>query len=127
MWEGQALIAELRAPAGANWAAVGDKGYRYRDRTRANDGLELVAVLAGPAGRPKQTKVSVVGKGVNLPDPAVPVPTLVNMTVQVIDSEAGICFGQTFTGVHLRRNGANAAGTVRTFKAVFRTFRFPLP
>lgn len=118
VWDGPTLIAQLTAPPGANWASVSSKGYRYKDPTLSSEGLKVVKVLAGPPGEPKDTKVIVVGKGIDLPDPPLPVPTLVNITAQVIDSETGLCFGQTFTDAPGKENGANAFNTVRTFRAV---------
>jgi hypothetical protein len=75
-------------------------------------------VMGGRTGTPKKTRVVVRGRGVNLPDPTIPVSTPVNITAQVIDSATGICFGQSFSDSHVKRNGANSSNTVRTFKAV---------
>ncbi len=120
VWSNSAPFAELVAPPGPNWVAASTKGYKYRDRSLTSDGLKLLKVLAGPEARPRPTKAIVVGAGVNLPDPPLPIPEPVDVTVQVIDSETGICFGQTFDSTHVRKNGANRANTVRAFKAVNR-------
>jgi hypothetical protein len=118
VWEGSTLIAELVAPPGTNWKPLCTKGYKYLDPTLASDGLKLVKVVGGPTGTPKKTKVIVGGKGVKLPDPPLPVPTPVNITAQVIDSATSICFGQSFGDAHVKKNAANPANTLRTFKAV---------
>jgi hypothetical protein len=121
VWDGSTLIAQLKAPPGSNWQARSSrrsKGYKYVDRLLGHDGLKLMKVVGGPTGTPKETRVVVEGKGVNLPDPTIPVSTPVNITAQVIDSATGTCFGQSFGDSHVKKNGANSSNTVRTFKAV---------
>ncbi|GIW44926.1 MAG: hypothetical protein KatS3mg077_2208 [Candidatus Binatia bacterium] len=117
IWDGSGLLAQLQAAPGPKWIA-GPRGYRYRDPTLAHDGLQGLWVRAGRAGRPRKTDVYVRGRGANLPDIALPLSAPVNVTVQVLDSGSGLCFGETFTGTHVRRNAANAYGTVRIFWAV---------
>jgi hypothetical protein len=118
VWDGSTLIAQLKTPPGSNWQSISTQGYKYLDPTFASDGLKLVKVLGGPSGTPKKTRVVVKGKGVNLADPTIPVSSPVNITAQVIDSDTGICFGQSFSASHVKKNGANSSNTVRTFKAV---------
>ena len=121
VWSGSTLIAQLKAPSGSNWQARFTRrstGYEYVDSAFAHDGLKRVRVVAGPSGTPKKTSVAVNGKGVNLPDPTIPVTLPVNVTAQVLDSAAQICFGQSFGDRHVKKNRANRTNTVRTFKAV---------
>ena len=121
VWHNSALIAQLVAPPGANWSALkGNRGYRYFDSTQAQDGLRSMLVRAGRSGAPRRTRVLVRGKGLNLPDPALPLSSPVNVTVQVIDSGSGICFGQSFGSSHVRKNRANQGNTIREFLAVRR-------
>jgi hypothetical protein len=121
VWDGSTLIAQLKAPPGSNWQALStkrSKGYKYVDDVLVHDGLKLMKVVGGPTGTPKETGVVVKGKGVNLPDPTIPVSSPVNITAQVIDLATGTCFGQSFSDSHVKKNGANSSNTVRTFKAV---------
>lgn len=118
VWEGGSLIAGTKVPPGGNWRAPRNiRGYRYKDQTASSDGLKVVKVLAGPTGNAKETKVIVKGKGGNLPDPTVPVSTPVDITAQVIDSNSGLCFGDTFDDATVKKNAPNANNTVRIFKA----------
>ncbi|GIW91604.1 MAG: hypothetical protein KatS3mg109_2036 [Pirellulaceae bacterium] len=124
VWQGSTLIAQLQAPPGQNWSFVSNRhykyeGYVYSDKTGANDGLGRFKVLGGRT-TPRATKVIVKGKGANLPDPTLPLLTPMSVTVQVINCETGICVGQTFTEAEVKKNAANAANTVRIFKAAKR-------
>ncbi len=119
MWHNSALIAQLVAPPGANWSALkGNRGYRYFDSTLAQDGLRSMLVRAGRSGAPRKTSVLVRGQGLNLPDPALPLSSPVNVTVQVIDTGSGICFRQSFGSSHVRKNRASRGNTIREFLAV---------
>jgi hypothetical protein len=114
-----ALVAQLGLPAGsAGWKPIGSAGvgFKYTDPTAALDGTAQVLLRAGKTGTPKPTKVVWIGKGAALPDPTVPVPTPVDITVQVVGSD-GTCFGDSYTDANVKQNAANAANTVRTFKA----------
>ena len=108
------LIVEAKAPAGAAWAALKDKGYKYLDKTLSEDGIKLFKVLAGSTGKAKETKVIVSGKGTNLPDPVLPLSTPVNVTAQVIDSANGICWSASFDDATVKKNEANSSNTIRT-------------
>lgn len=118
IWSGTSLIAQLQVPASGNWSLAGQRGYSYKDVTLARDGVRSAKVIAGSLGRPRTTTVIVSGQGENLPDPALPLSSPVSVAAQWIDLDSGICFGQTFTDAHVRSNGANATGTIRTFRAV---------
>ena len=64
------LTSSLRAPGGgAAWKTLGSRGYRYADKTLAQDGLQRLVLLGGPAGR---ARIVVAAKGSALPLPAFP-------------------------------------------------------
>lgn len=70
------------------WSATSG-GYRYHDKTGANDGITGIT-LKGYQTEPR-AKVTVKGKGTNLMDRVVrPTSTL---TAQPLNEESGVCLG----------------------------------
>jgi len=101
VWEGGTLIAQLEAPAGPAWKTVKSRSYRYTDPTLASDGVKSVKIVAGSPGKPKETQAIVIGRGTNLPDPAVPLASPVFVTAQILDLGSGLCHRRH---VHRRRD-----------------------
>jgi hypothetical protein len=119
VYDHSTLVAQLGLPAGsAGWQPIGSAGvgFKYKDPTAALNGTKKVELRAGKTGTPNPTKVVWLGKGAALPDPTVPVGTPIDITVQVVGSN-GTCFGDSYTDANVKQNAANAANTVRTFKA----------
>jgi hypothetical protein len=78
------------------WAAVSDKGYKYKDKAAAADGVMLIKLKGGDAGK---GKVKVKGKGSNLPAGiAAALQNQTSATVQILSSDAS-CFGVGLTQV----------------------------
>jgi len=82
-------------PAGGKWAAIGTKGYKYKDTTGANDGITKVIVKGGAAGK---SKALVKGKGMNLPDfdSDMPFTTDLPLIVQLRNNSSGVCWQGSF-------------------------------
>lgn len=92
------------APAGALcgdlscWSALSDKGYKYRDKAAATDGILKMKLRGGDPGK---GKIVIVGKNKSLTLPTEVAMALENQssaTVQVLTSNAS-CFGVTLTRV----------------------------
>jgi hypothetical protein len=97
---GETCWRSLKAPA---------SGLFYRRPFGVPDGLTSLLVKAGASG---QSRVILRGTGARLPLPGLPL--VAPVTVQVLTSD-GKCWGATYTGAHVIRNGA--PGTVFKAKA----------
>jgi hypothetical protein len=82
------LVLESRVPAGGGWKARGKKGFVYRSRTGAVDGITRVDLKPGAAGK---AQFAVQGKGVNLGLPVLGLAPPV--TAQLESGERATCFG----------------------------------
>ena len=83
-------------PARSKWSAIGDKGYKYKDQTGAEDGITKIIVKGGDAGK---SKALVKGKGVNLPDFDSDLPIAMGdlpLVVQLRNNASGICWEGSF-------------------------------
>ncbi len=99
------LSAEVSVPTGAFWDTKSN-GFKYKDRDGTSDSVTKVLLKEGAVGK---AKISVQGKG-NL----VPMPTPVGggqllsadprVTVQLINSETGVCWTGQFDGASAKRN-----------------------
>lgn len=95
------LVAGISIPASAsNWAPIGDKGFKYRDKSGLPDGAQK-AILKGSDN--DRAKALLKGKGENLPDPPAASLTL-PVTVQLVTNNTGVCFESTFDADDVRRN-----------------------
>jgi hypothetical protein len=96
------LKAEVAIPAGSTWVTRG-RGFSYRDRDGASDGVSSVRLSATNSGT---TRLAVKARGASLPTPAaVSSEALLaadpEVVVQLI-SEAGGCWQASYSD--LRRN-----------------------
>ena len=64
LYKGEALALEINVAAGAPWAALGTKGYRFEDPMLGQDGTRSIKEIGGAAGR---SMLRQMGKGANLP------------------------------------------------------------
>ena len=86
-----ALVLSLSAPAGgtcgrkACWAST-KAGFKYSNKDATPDGLFLLQLAAGAAGK---AKIVAKGKGPNLAMPAFPLPQNPSIVVQVQNSDGG--------------------------------------
>jgi hypothetical protein len=78
------LALDAKIPAGANWQAF-SKGFKYRDRTLASDGVTAVLLKTGADG---QAGIVVRAKGANLATPALPFGQDPTVTVQLVGANA---------------------------------------
>ena len=92
----------------ANWKAISTKGYKYKDSTGADDGIQKV-ILKGSSPDAK-TKILVKGRGINLPDldtGILPFQTAnFPIIAQVTNSETGVCWESTFQEANVKKNVA---------------------
>ena len=81
---------------GTGWTTAGAQGFMFRDKSpTAADGSQKVSLFAGADGR---ARVKVLGRGANLPDPALPFAAAdFPVVVQMINAEApAVCFESRF-------------------------------
>jgi hypothetical protein len=75
----------------------GFKGFKYKDKARTSDGIQLVLLKAAEADK---SKVVVKGKGANLPDGvAAALQGATGATIQLIGSDAPECISATLSTV----------------------------
>jgi glucose/arabinose dehydrogenase len=105
-----ALVATASVPAAGTcsgkpcWKAISTKGYRFKDKTAANDGGTFQMKLsAGEAGK---SKILFKAKGPNLDlTPAtLPLDESAPLTVQFIGTDSAECWEMTFPPASVRRN-----------------------
>ena len=102
LYDATGLLCSLEvAGAAASWSALsGERGFRYRDTTGAQDGITKMLLRSGTAGR---AKLAVMGKGLNLPDPTLELSEPV--TAQLINQDSALCWTATYSGPGtIRRN-----------------------
>ena len=100
LFAGTAAIASLDIPAGAGWAPISDKGYKFKDATGTPDGVNKSILKGGDAGK---AKALVKGKGANLPDPLGAALTL-PVTAQLVNDANNICFEGVFDSADIKKN-----------------------
>jgi hypothetical protein len=88
------LIATLSVAPVTNWAPIGEKGYKYKDKTSMQSGVSKLIVKGGGPGK---AKALLKGKGVNLP-PIIDSNALgTDVTAQLLNHDSGVCWQATFT------------------------------
>lgn len=104
------LVYRADVPAGGRcdenpcWRAVGPEdvpvGFKYVDKAGRSDGMVKISLKAvdGKPGR-----IGLRGKGVNLPDPSLPLAMPVQVQVQ---TSSGECWGSTFAASGMLKNEA---------------------
>ncbi len=106
-----ALIGESVVPANASkWQPISTKGFRYKDQTASEDGIQKIILKASVIDK---AKAVVKGKGVGLPD--LGPPLLLPVVVQMVNSDSGVCWETTFSlPQHIKRNQAGKFKAKRT-------------
>jgi len=95
-----ALVAEATVePDPVNWTTVSTKGYKYKDNTGTDNGVTRVTLKSHADNK---AKAFVKGKGVNLPDPTLPLELPV--LTQLVNQESGICFEATYNSGSIKKN-----------------------
>ncbi len=97
------ILIEARAPAGASWRGFGAKGFKYKDAGLSPDGLKLLQLRPGLAGK---ARLKVKGKGPNLGlssglafDPSA------TLALQLRNS-TGACYGAGFSSPFIRNQSS---------------------
>lgn len=86
-----ALVMSVHVPGRARWQNTGE-GFKYRDGTRANDGIQMLRLKPGPDGK---AKILIKGKGTRLPMPSLPLAQDSKVTVQF--GNDAVCWDAEFT------------------------------
>jgi cysteine-rich repeat protein len=99
------LVSSLVIPPNAFWQPK-KNGFKYKDKTLTNDGVQKITLKIGSAGK---AKADLKAKGVNLPTPAPFGPSQFfeqdpSVTVQLINSD-GTCLTSEFTGPANKNDG----------------------
>lgn len=95
-----ASIADIELPAGSpSWKATGTKGFKYKDKTTAVDGIKKVVLKGGDAGK---AKVIVQGKGAMIPD--LSPPFALPVVARIINGDSGACWASSFASSHVVKN-----------------------
>ncbi len=89
-----ALIAQAAVPPGPNWSAISSKGYKYKDPAGSAAGITRVILKGSTTNK---AKALIKGKGVNLPDFALPIAGGdLPLIVQLRNNANGICWESEF-------------------------------
>jgi len=100
------LVAELDVmPDGTLWKPIGTKGYKFKDNTLTEYGVQKVILKGSDQNK---SKALVKGKGDNLPDlPPASDPMLaldLPVKVQLINQSNGICFEGVYDTPDIKKN-----------------------
>ncbi len=100
------LVSSLEIPPGSYWRNKSPKGWTYRDRSGAADGVWLIKLETGDAGR---SRVLVQGRGLNLRVPPAAGPFRFfeqnpYLVVQLMNDETGVCWTSKFTPAQTKKN-----------------------
>ncbi len=109
------LAAWARVDPNAAWRDKSPRGWAYKDKSAAFDGIDKIKLKPGAAGR---SKAQLRSKGVGTPTPLpVAVDRLFSLdpsvTVQLINSD-GVCWTSEFSAADVRKNSE------KKFKAKFK-------
>ena len=109
-------VAECDVPASSTeWKAVSTRGYKYKDSTASVDGVQTIILKSGANKGWNTAKLLVKGKGVRLPDPALPLALPV--TVRLVNTNTRVCWESTFEGRRPNFDGDVTKNEVGRFKA----------
>jgi hypothetical protein len=98
IYDSTGLLSTLQVPAGGTcdgkdcWKAISTKGYKYKDNTLTNDGVQKILLKGG------DSKIIFKGKDGNLPLPALPLDDSTSVTVQFHRADSSSCWETVFTG-----------------------------
>jgi hypothetical protein len=104
IYDASGVRAALGVPPGAGWGFLGSpaapRGYKFKDGAAANAGVRQMSLKA--SSLPK-AKLKLVARGVNMPDPTLPLalPVLVQL-----HAGAGACWEAGFDVTQTKRNDA---------------------
>ncbi len=90
-------------PDGIRWAAIGGRGYSYRDFGGLQDGVQKVLLKGSDRDR---TKLMLKAKGGGVPDMFL-AATSGPVTVQLLNSDTPVCWESVFDADDFKRNEAD--------------------
>ena len=93
VYKASTLAMDVSVPPQTFWKATGVSGFRYSDRTLANNGTQTLTLKAGATGK---AKASYKGKGATLPLPSLDQGLTMPVTVQ-LRNDAGECWEATYS------------------------------
>ncbi len=88
------------------WKALGSRGYAFKDPSASQDGLLRIVLRGHPSAA--KTKIVWKGKDAALALPALPLDASAPVSVRVLNSSNGFCWGADFAPSDVRRNDATA-------------------
>ncbi len=95
------VFLDASAPSSpVKWSSLGTKGFKYKDADLIPDGLRLLKVKPGPAGK---AKIKVKGKGANLAITKLGFDPSATITVQ-LHAGSGSCFGAAYSAPFSRND-----------------------
>jgi hypothetical protein len=105
--ENAELVLAMAVAPGAPWKAAGTKGWKYKDKAGASDGVQSIALKVGAAGK---SAAQVTARGQSLPELAANDESELfdqdsAVTVQLVN-EDGTCWSSAFEAAGTRRNDA---------------------
>ena len=94
---------EIQVPRNSStWAPVGTTGWTYRDPSAAVDGVRKLLLKSSTLDK---SKAALVGKGLELPDPTLPVASSnLPLLVQLFNSQTSTCLESTLASGDVIKN-----------------------
>jgi len=90
----QSLIASAEVAPGSKWTPIGAKGYKYKDPSGSEDGIQKILIKGSLDNK---SKAIVKGKGGNLPDFTLPFAgSQLPIVVQLRNNQSGVCWAGSF-------------------------------
>jgi hypothetical protein len=99
VYDSGGLVADLKVDGAGLcggdpcWKAIGDRGYKYKDRNAVSDGVFTLIAKGGDSGK---AKLLLKGRGSNLPLPALPLDDSSGVTVQLLRDDVNSPCWQAF-------------------------------
>ncbi len=109
LYADDALVLNADVPAGGDcsgkpcWSEQPGKGYKFKDKTSTNDGIQGIRLKASLKNR---TSVQAKGRGDLLTDLALPLAEPV--VAELHNVETGVCFASSYAGPEIRKNDAGS-------------------
>ncbi len=91
VYDNTGKVGEAAVAPGTGWTTISTKGWKYLNKPGTQDGIQKIILKASTSNK---SKALVKGKGVNLPD--ITPPLVLPVTVQMVNSESGLCWEGVF-------------------------------
>jgi hypothetical protein len=103
IYDNGALLDSAVVAPGTGWTPISTNGFKFLDKTGAQDGVTKMILKASTNSK---SKALVKGKGNNLPD-GFPPPLTGPVTVQLVNSQSGICWESVMNSPFLKNIAGN--------------------